>query len=778
MHIIIAALTRYNYMNRYFILLLLFIANLGWGQDFSAQWEGFFSYSSLVDVARSDSQSKIYAAAQNSIFVYDELTQQVETISTINGLSGENISEIYYSDDKQILAVGFENGLLQFIFEDLSVRTVVAIRDKIIIAPDDKRINGFLESGDLLYMATDFGIALYNLDLLEFDDTYFIGDGGMQINVNAIAINGSNIYAATSSGIRIADISNPFLLDFTNWNTVNSGVWSTMVAYNNRVYGTNQNGVLAQSNGTGTFSGVGISLPGLGRDATVVGANMVIACQNAVVLYDTGLNEVYRIDNVLGASYNYTSAAGAANIIYAATQLNGLIRVDISQPGAESFIIADGPVLNNAFSVTALPNEVWVTHGEHTLFYNPFPLNSRGVSHLVNEAWDNYTFNEVFGARSLSSVTVDPVNSNNVFVNSMHDGVVQIVDQVPTTVFDESNSTLAPVFSASGSFAGVRVSESAFDSSGNLWVLNAFQDSPLHRLTPGGQWSGIDFSSAFATINEEGGLNAITVDSRNRIILGTIGSGVLGYDPSNNSFAQMTEGLQQGGLFNNYIAALRIDQRGQLWIGSNLGLRVLFSASSLFSDSPADARPVIIEDDNGIPRELLADEAVLDIEVDGNNNKWVATGSSGAFLFNPSGRETIYHFTKFNSPLPDNEVRDISLDPATGLVYFATKNGLVAFRGDRASEPQDNLANVYAFPNPVRPGYEGNVTIDGLTNRARVKITDIEGNLVWEQVSQGGSVQWDTRSFSGEKVRSGVYMVFIATQDNIETAVSKIMVIR
>ncbi|MEP2914096.1 MAG: T9SS type A sorting domain-containing protein, partial [Nonlabens ulvanivorans] len=174
----------------------------------------------------------------------------------------------------------------------------------------------------------------------------------------------------------------------------------------------------------------------------------------------------------------------------------------------------------------------------------------------------------------------------------------------------------------------------------------------------------------------------------------------------------------------------------------------------------------------------LRDEAVLDIEVDGNNNKWVATGSSGVFLFNPSGSETIFQFTKNNSPLPDNEVRDIAIDETTGLIYFATKNGLVAFKGDRASKPQEDLENVYAFPNPVRPGFDGNVTIDGLTNRARVKITDIEGNLVFEKVSQGGSIQWDTRSFSGNKVASGVYMLFISTDDNIETTVSKLMIVR
>lgn len=764
-------------MKRILFFLVITVQYLQ-AQDFSNEWEAFFSYTSLVDIVEND--NKIYAAAQNSIFIYDEITQEIETLTTVNGLSAQNISEIYYSDTRDILVVGFENGLLQLVFEDNSVRTIVAIRDKIVIPLDDKRINEFIERGDLLYIATDFGIALYNLELLEFDDTYFIGDGGAQIAVNSIEIEGTTIYAATTDGgIRTASIINPFLLDFMNWTQVNADIWENMTTFNNRVYAITQGRFVAASNGAGPFSGLGFQLPDRARDAFVNNNRIAYATTDFVLIYDDSFNEIFRVDDINGESYNYTSVVLLGNILYASTEEAGLLRLDITIPESEEFIVADGPLLNNIFSVNALPSELWVTHGEHTLFYNPFPLNSRGVSYLFDGAWDNFQFNEVLNARSISSVTINPENKDEVFLNSMFDGVVRLENGVATDVFDENNSSLSLTIDPNnGNPSGVRVSESAFDSQGNLWVLNAFADNMLNRRSPSGQWTAIDVSPFNNNISGEAGSNAIIVDSRDRIIFGTINNGVIAYDPSTNEFSGLIDQIQQGDLINPYIAALRLDQRGQLWIGSNLGLRVLFSGSSLFSDTVTDARSIVIEDSNGIPRELLADEAVLDIEIDGNNNKWVATGSSGVFLFNPSGRETLLQFTTANSPLPDDEVRDISIDATTGLVYFATKNGLVAYRGTRSSDPQDNLENVYAFPNPVRPGFEGNVTIDGLTNRARVKITDIEGNLVYEEVSQGGSIQWDTRSFAGNRVRSGVYMLFISTQDNIETTVSKIMIIR
>jgi hypothetical protein len=101
----------------------------------------------------------------------------------------------------------------------------------------------------------------------------------------------------------------------------------------------------------------------------------------------------------------------------------------------------------------------------------------------------------------------------------------------------------------------------------------------------------------------------------------------------------------------------------------------------------------------------------------------------------------------------------------------------VAYNGS-STAPRENLDNVYSFPNPVRPGFEGNVTIDGLTARANVKITDLEGNLVFEETSQGGSVLWDTTAFSRYKVASGVYLVLITTDDALETKVHKIMIVR
>src|SRR5690606_33009679 len=137
---------------------------------------------------------------------------------------------------------------------------------------------------------------------------------------------------------------------------------------------------------------------------------------------------------------------------------------------------------------------------------------------------------------------------------------------------------------------------------------------------------------------------------------------------------------------------------------------------------------------------------ITDIKVDGSNNKWIGTDDSGIFYFSPDGRETIYHFTTDNSPLPSNQIRDISIDSNTGKVFIATSRGLVAF-GAGGSKPEEALENAFVYPNPVRPEYNllghndlnninNGVKIKGLTENVNIKITDIEGNLVAEAQSR------------------------------------------
>lgn len=154
-----------------------------------------------------------------------------------------------------------------------------------------------------------------------------------------------------------------------------------------------------------------------------------------------------------------------------------------------------------------------------------------------------------------------------------------------------------------------------------------------------------------------------------------------------------------------------------------------------------------------------------------------------AFSFNsPEGRSELAHFTVDNSPLFDNNITDIAIDGKSGEVYIGTGKGIISYRGEAIDGGIVNDLNAYAFPNPVRPEYEGPIAIRGLAQDANVKITDISGNLIYETKSLGGQAIWDGKDYNGARKASlGVYLVFSTGTNNFDVPdalVTKILVMR
>src|SRR5690606_30535722 len=147
-----------------------------------------------------------------------------------------------------------------------------------------------------------------------------------------------------------------------------------------------------------------------------------------------------------------------------------------------------------------------------------------------------------------------------------------------------------------------------------------------------------------------------------------------------------------------------------------------------------------------LAHEVLSEQCIAGIVVDGANNKWIGTSDSGVYMVSPHRHDTKCHFTVDSSPLPSHVLTGRGINGASGEVSIATEKGMVSFKGI-STTPTDKLSNVIVYPNPVRPEFFGTVKIGGLIDKATIKITDIEGNLVYEVVSEGGTIEWDTTAF-------------------------------
>ena len=761
--------------------ILFFLTVISSAQNFENQWDGHFSYTSVKSISQGN--DRIYAAAENAIFTYDLSTQELNTISSINGLSGESISTVYYSENFSLLIIGYENGLIEIVLDgDDNILKVVDILDKQTIPPDRKRINHFNEFDGKLYIATGFGISVYDLALLEFGDTYFIGDLGGQINITQTTVREPFIYATSSQqGVFKAEVANPDLIDFAEWTNVVGGNYQGIQTLNTEVYALRSNGEVYRVPETGIFISVALFSEQV-KDFKVKANVLTITTTKTIQAYSEGFNQLAFIGSLPDFEYELQSGLTFNNTLYLGTTELGMIIVPFGSNQGEQ-ILPDGPLLNQPFAIDASPGQLWVGYGDVTVNFNPYPLTRRGISNLRDDTWTNIRYEDLEAAvgaevTDIVKVNINPKDPNEVFMSSFEKGLLRIVDQNPSILYNETNSPLSrAIVPPNNGDAGIRIYGSDFDRQDNLWFVQSFKDEALIKRSAGGQFQSFDVSSV-VTGTEEPGFSDLKVSREGFVFFGASRHGLVGYNPTTNLFNIITEdGVGSGNLASNNIRALAFDNQNRLWIGSLKGLRVLFSVGNFFEEGAnTDAQAIIILDGD-VPQELLFEQSITDIEVDGSNNKWIATATSGVFYLSSNGQETLLRFTKDNSPLPSNNVQDIAIDDLSGTVYFATKNVLVAYNGT-STAPRDNLEGVYAFPNPVRPGFMGNVTIDGLTARANVKITDIEGNLVFEDTSEGGSILWDTTAFGKYRVASGVYLVLITTDDALETKVSKIMIIR
>ena len=224
------------------VIIILLISAITFSQDFSDQWKGYFSYTSITDVVMGN--NKFFAASDNAVFSYDLSTHEIEQITTVNGLSGETISTLHYSEEYNLLMIGFANGLIQIVFDSNSdILTVVDILEKPTIPPTDKKINHFNEYQGLVYIATDYGISVYDLDNLEFGDTYYMGNSGVQINVRQITVFEGYIYAACqdANGLKKALLTNPNLIDYQEWEQVATGNFLAVQEFSGKLYAIRNN---------------------------------------------------------------------------------------------------------------------------------------------------------------------------------------------------------------------------------------------------------------------------------------------------------------------------------------------------------------------------------------------------------------------------------------------------------------------------------------------------------------------------------------------------------
>ena len=785
-------------MKKLFLLYTLLVSLQFSAQtDYSDSWEDFYSYNNVKDFVKVD--DVIYALVDNAVFTYNVTSEEINKLSSVQGLSGETTSSIYYNSVFKRLVIGYENGLVEVVDND--GRITISSDIVSFNQSGEKSINDIKEFNNKLYLSTPFAIVVYDIDKLEFGDTYFIGNKSSAILINQTEVFNGFIYAATEKGVFKADITSNLLIDFNNWEQQFAERNFTQITLlNNQLYvvenfliGSQKNTTLFGLNGNvlipkRTFSNDII------KAIKASDANLSITLNNTAIILDLAMNEKYRVSANTDFNFTLNTSFFENNTFFLGTKELGILRTNTSQLTSFNEIHPEGPLFNDVFSIAASNNNVWLVYGGYDETYTPIG-SRKGYSHFNGENWINTNFNPSFPYTDLNHVSIDPNAENRVYISSFGDtgdvnnvstgGLLVVEDDEVKTFYNHLNSPLEDIVAEVPNRVTIRISGTVFDSQGNLWVTNIGGTNELKKLSASGQWSSFDLRTV--ETNSALGLSEVVVDRNNSIWYGARRNGVYVYNESGNRKKALIATTNLGGLPDLNVRTVAVDASNRVWIGTRSGLVMYNNASGVFDDNTPNANPVVINgDENGFGERLLGDQTINSIVVDGADNKWFGTDNGGVIYTNPNGQKTLANFSKQNSPLPSNRIVKITVDDSTGKVYFSTNNGIVVYNS-KVAPFGDVIGDVYAYPNPALKNHE-TITIDGrngthLPKGTNVKILDVAGNLVYEtnvvegQELQGGKVVWNKKNLAGKKVASGIYIVLLSNDDATDTGVTKIAIV-
>ncbi len=407
--------------------------------------------------------------------------------------------------------------------------------------------------------------------------------------------------------------------------------------------------------------------------------------------------------------------------------------------------------------------------------------------------WNNNTWKEFeqptteqIGHRyvDLLCLDFDPQKEGHIMVGAKS-GLYEFQDYQFIKSYNRNNT---PLQSCVNSDEYLLITGVKYDKEGNLWVLNSTSntdyDYPIWQYTQSSdQWKSFTHDEMNGNYNGNM-INFFDVSYDKRLwFLNDWWESckLYAFDPNTDQLTHYGPNFvneDNAKLTPRYLLCAAEDKNGNIWLGTTVGPIYLSKNNVQNGSTEFIQHKVPRNDGTNYADYLLSNVEVRSIAVDGSNRKWMGTSNNGVYVISDDCNTEIYHFTTENSPLPSNIVHDIIIMP-NGLVYFATDKGFCSYMSDvTENNTEMTKDNVYAYPNPVKPDYTGNIHIVGLSYNTDVKIVSSNGSLVNQGKSSGSSYSWDGCDLKGRKVANGIYMVETATENGGKGIVCKIAIVR
>jgi hypothetical protein len=733
-------------------------------------WREHLPYNSAIDVAAGD--DKIYCATPYSLFFIDQSGNSIERMSRVTGLNETGISAINYNEATHKLFIAYSNSNIDILYRNDIYNVPDIKRDNII---GDKNIYNIYILGSDYYLSTGLGVIIIDGERYETRNSWFIGNGGNQVKVNGFTSDAGFFYAATEEGLKKCAVNDPNPANYTHWQVVSGtnglsvGPCRNVLAVQGKIIVQRNDSLFVQNGTTWTF----LYTDTWAFVSSNVSGNKIALCERLnnigrVVLINPDGSVFRTLAQVAPLSFP-RKAILYKNDPWVADQFGG---VSHFTPSSYEQYKPNSPEATASGEMVVYNHIFYATAGEVNDSWN-YQFNSNGIFKFKEGSWENinrFRFSPIDSLLDYITIAIDP-RDETIWAGSYGGGLLHVK---PGPVFEIFKQNI--IGPAIGDPSSYRVSGLCFDSDNNLWISNYGSSQPLLVRKADGSWRNIFVPFSLA----ENATAQIIVDDNNyKWIVSPKGNGLICYDhgaaidnSGDDRWKLYKGGVGNGNLPSNDVLCVAKDKNGFIWVGTSDGIGVIQCPQEVFSAQVCEAILPIVQQGN-FADYLFKGEEVRHIAVDGADRKWVAT-KNGVWLVSATGEKLIYRFTEDNSPLLSSDVKKIAIDGQTGEVYFATLKGICSFRST-ATDGGESNNDVLVFPNPVPPNYTGTIGIRGLVNNAIVKITELDGRLVFQTRALGGQAVWNGRDYKGRKISNGVYLVLISNDEKTSKAVGKII---
>ena len=781
------------------ILLIFFSVYLN-AQHKIGSWQNHQALNSAIEL--STFGNSVFIASTSGLFKYELDYNSLNTYSKSLPLSDIKVSAICYNNNFNNLIIGYENGNIDFLSSS-SVLNINDLKNKNLTI--NKKILNIYNNNDYAYLACGFGLIILNVKKEEIKETCYIHPSEY-LTVYDVTINKGKIWVATSLGVYYADKSNQNLQDYNSWTlfleTSANEPYTSIVNIEDDVFvnlknNNNKNtGILIKDNGGGNFESINIynNVNALNR-VRYIDQSLYLVCDNKIIISNINgetINVIdkYKLANSTKTSITPTDIAKINDNFFISDYIYGL--VDYSN-SISALINPNRPTSNFSSHLLQTDNKLIVsTGGVEGDFIIPAHLHVK-----ENDIWSSeYIKVDDKPVYSLIKTAQKPSDKDTIYGASWGYGLFIFVDNKFKNVYNEKNSPLKKYENWRIWISGV-----TFDTNGYLWMANSLVTPSLYALKES-KWFPFDYPGIHETNNDGSTefLIDIFIDSRGWKWVLMASSPLFIFDTKSTiedtdddlyrgpktkrqdsdprNVGQLKLWDENGEEITNRVYSLAEDKNGYIWVGTNKGVLVYYRPYAIFDEEKPIANRIKVprNDGSNLADYLLEKETVTAIAIDGGNRKWLGTANSGVFLVSEDGTKTIQSFNIDNSPLISNSINSIAIHPKTGEVYIGTVKGIVSYKA-LATKGADSYSEIYAYPNPVRENYTGDIIITGLMENSTIKIVDISGKLVYETKSVGGQAVWNARNLHGKRVKTGVYVVFVSNEDGSEKATTKILIV-